>query len=461
MRLNFWTPTFRAWGSDFKAVDMPWYLLFDWIELYNYNGTTKTFEKAWRDDFNNFDQTRWHKMSGSFEGNSSSFSPQNAYVSGGNLVLKLEPLDNVHMHERHFDHSHYSSETHRLEREVEHMEESSKLIRDAIQPHDQTIHAKPALGKLEPRLDLGAQRVKGKEQKEQAKPSLHLQPTVQHTGEEPRQVQDYHSFHTLHRELDHSYDSQHDVEPVHFHETAIHKAFHEAITGEDLILEEEPNPHKKQLHQPQPPLQKPQPKPAAQPKTPSPTEQSKKAVPTIHEQFMDVTDWERLHGGPGLKHHDLHYWEVEPEYDQPALHDSDHFQHAFVGDHQDVTWKEVLHEAPSVAPHQVKQDVTAKVHPTLVHHVDEHKQTDKEKASKMHLDVAAKEHDPHALIHSYEHGHEVQPVHRDQSDVHHYGEDMAYHFYSPMQDYPKQVIPQPAVHQESHPSIAHQTDAKK
>ncbi len=52
--MNFWTPTFHAWGSEFNPVDMPWYLLFDYVEVYNWDKDTG-FDLAWRDDFNRFD----------------------------------------------------------------------------------------------------------------------------------------------------------------------------------------------------------------------------------------------------------------------------------------------------------------------------------------------------------------------------------------------------------------------
>ena len=112
LRLNFWTPNFHAWGAEFNARDMPWYLLFDYVELYNWNKDSKSFEKAWRDDFSFFDQTKWHKISGSFDGNSSVFYPQDAYVEHGNLVLKMEPTEIHHQH-HHDDHHFYDSELHR------------------------------------------------------------------------------------------------------------------------------------------------------------------------------------------------------------------------------------------------------------------------------------------------------------------------------------------------------------
>ena len=37
LKMNFWTPTFHSWGRDLSAEDMPWYLLFDYVEVYDYN----------------------------------------------------------------------------------------------------------------------------------------------------------------------------------------------------------------------------------------------------------------------------------------------------------------------------------------------------------------------------------------------------------------------------------------
>lgn len=105
LRMNFWTPTFHSWGKGFDAVDMPWYVLYDYVEVFTYNEHMNEFEFHWRDDFNAFDSGRWHKASGGFEANSSVFYPQNVYTSGGNLVIKMEPAENVH-HESHEADSH-------------------------------------------------------------------------------------------------------------------------------------------------------------------------------------------------------------------------------------------------------------------------------------------------------------------------------------------------------------------
>ena len=56
--MNFWTPTFDSWGKGFNAADMPWYVLYDYVETYTYNAETKGFDFHWRDDFNDLDPQR-------------------------------------------------------------------------------------------------------------------------------------------------------------------------------------------------------------------------------------------------------------------------------------------------------------------------------------------------------------------------------------------------------------------
>ena len=35
--MNFWTPTFHSWGQGFDPADMPWYALYDYVEVFTYN----------------------------------------------------------------------------------------------------------------------------------------------------------------------------------------------------------------------------------------------------------------------------------------------------------------------------------------------------------------------------------------------------------------------------------------
>ena len=95
--MNFWTPTFDSWGHGLDWADMPWYVLYDYVEVYKYDSVNDEFVLHWRDDFEFFDTGRWHKAEGSFPSNSSNFHPSNVYTSEGNLVLKMEP-EHDHAH---------------------------------------------------------------------------------------------------------------------------------------------------------------------------------------------------------------------------------------------------------------------------------------------------------------------------------------------------------------------------
>ena len=103
--MNFWTPTFESWGKGFDAKDMPWYVLYDYVETFTYNNETKGFDFHWRDNFDTFDSNRWHKSDNTtFDANSTTFRATQAYIEKGNLVLKMEPdhpeqLHDVHSHQ--------------------------------------------------------------------------------------------------------------------------------------------------------------------------------------------------------------------------------------------------------------------------------------------------------------------------------------------------------------------------
>ena len=90
--MNFWTPTFESWGKGFNAADMPWYVLYDYVETYTYNSETNGFDFRWRDDFSTFDAERWHKSDNTtFDANSTTFRASQSYIENGHLVLKMEP----------------------------------------------------------------------------------------------------------------------------------------------------------------------------------------------------------------------------------------------------------------------------------------------------------------------------------------------------------------------------------
>ena len=72
--MNFWTPTFEPWNKGLDPKDMPWYLLFDYVETYNYNHDTGGFDFNWKDNFDVFDSHRWQKSDDTtFNFNSTTF----------------------------------------------------------------------------------------------------------------------------------------------------------------------------------------------------------------------------------------------------------------------------------------------------------------------------------------------------------------------------------------------------
>ena len=90
LMMNFWTPTFESWGKGLDAKDMPWYLLYDYVETYKYNEETGGFDFNWKDDFDTFDTNRWHKSDNTtFDANSTTFRASQVYIDQGKLVLKM------------------------------------------------------------------------------------------------------------------------------------------------------------------------------------------------------------------------------------------------------------------------------------------------------------------------------------------------------------------------------------
>ena len=79
--MNFWTPMFEPWGSGFDPRDMPWQLVFDYVETFTYNAETGGFDWHWRDDFDSLDTARWRVADNTtFEGNSSVFRASQVFI---------------------------------------------------------------------------------------------------------------------------------------------------------------------------------------------------------------------------------------------------------------------------------------------------------------------------------------------------------------------------------------------
>ena len=94
-----WAPDVNAhtedWSKGRDESTMPWLAKMDWVEYYSWDAQTDSFNLEWRDDF---DQQslgdRWNVTDGlAWDGNLSKFLSSQVYISNGELVLKLDKMD--------------------------------------------------------------------------------------------------------------------------------------------------------------------------------------------------------------------------------------------------------------------------------------------------------------------------------------------------------------------------------
>ncbi|WP_427977847.1 family 16 glycosylhydrolase [Agarivorans sp.] len=91
-RSNIWISAAADWVGKFNPQSLPLHQKIDWMEYYEYKDNGE-FSLAWRDDFNSFDEKRWGKGDWGFESNLVTFSPKNAKIVDGKLVLSLTAED--------------------------------------------------------------------------------------------------------------------------------------------------------------------------------------------------------------------------------------------------------------------------------------------------------------------------------------------------------------------------------
>ena len=89
MRFNIWASTSEPWVGAFNPSILPVYQFVNYMEYYAYNTSTKSFTLSWRDDFNNFNTSRWSKADWTFDGNYVDFDPANVVIQNGTLILAL------------------------------------------------------------------------------------------------------------------------------------------------------------------------------------------------------------------------------------------------------------------------------------------------------------------------------------------------------------------------------------
>ncbi len=92
-RMNIWGTTAADWAGTMDPGKLPVTQTVNWIAYSAYtpgqgpNGSN--FTPKWIDEFNSLDTQRWARGNWTFDGNMADFTPNNAVVSGGYLMLIL------------------------------------------------------------------------------------------------------------------------------------------------------------------------------------------------------------------------------------------------------------------------------------------------------------------------------------------------------------------------------------
>jgi endo-1,3-1,4-beta-glycanase ExoK len=92
-RMNIWASTNSGWVGTLDPEKLPILQTVNWIAYSSYTpgqGPNRSdFTPKWIDEFNNLDTQRWARGNWTFDGNMADFTPNNAVVSGGYLMLIL------------------------------------------------------------------------------------------------------------------------------------------------------------------------------------------------------------------------------------------------------------------------------------------------------------------------------------------------------------------------------------
>ena len=146
LMMNFWTPMWSPWNDFFDDAEMPWYAKYDFVEVYDYDQSSKQFNLRWRDDFNTWDTKKWYASDNwGFDNNSSLFKSSQVYVEDGNLVLKMDYNDGLIReaplhHEVHHEEPHKQKEAHKQKKE-QHEPKVAEKTAEALAAHHKATYS--------------------------------------------------------------------------------------------------------------------------------------------------------------------------------------------------------------------------------------------------------------------------------------------------------------------------------
>ncbi|MBX2976830.1 MAG: family 16 glycosylhydrolase [Ignavibacteriaceae bacterium] len=101
LMMNIWNPAYNNWVGEWNANILPAFAYYDWVSYAAYTpghgsyGTNNNFTPQWRDEFDNWDTSRWDKATHTFGGNNCDFIHENIVFRDGKMILCL--TDNVNL----------------------------------------------------------------------------------------------------------------------------------------------------------------------------------------------------------------------------------------------------------------------------------------------------------------------------------------------------------------------------
>ncbi len=99
--MNIWIPQYEEWVGEWNPQLLPKFAYYDWVSYASYTpgqgntGTDNNFTLQWKDDFNDFDSTRWEKASHTWNGNLTDFKPENVVFRNGKMILCLTDKEDL------------------------------------------------------------------------------------------------------------------------------------------------------------------------------------------------------------------------------------------------------------------------------------------------------------------------------------------------------------------------------
>jgi len=99
--MNIWPPVYTGWVGSLDDRQLPFFAYYDWVSYAAYTlgtgnvGTDNNFSLQWRDDFNDWDQSRWQKATHTWDGNNCDFILENCVFQNGLMILCLTEENQV------------------------------------------------------------------------------------------------------------------------------------------------------------------------------------------------------------------------------------------------------------------------------------------------------------------------------------------------------------------------------